>query len=72
MDTSYLQNNDNTLPIDWSAYFSAEIFDEFMITNINGTSIHAGLSITETIAQTTLSSYKNIKVDIKWYPTFNG
>ena len=29
--TSYLQSNDDTLPSDWTADFSAEINDEFMI-----------------------------------------
>ena len=45
---SYLQNNDNTLPSGWTAEFSTESFDEFMImeslknTNINATPTHAG------------------------------
>ena len=58
--------------------FSAEIFDEFMMieslknTNTNGTLTHAGQSITSTIAQTTSSSYNNIKINIKLYSTFNG
>ena len=76
--TSYQQNNDNTLPSDWTAEFNTEFFDEFMImeslknTNINGTQTHAGQSITSTIAQTTSSSYNNIILDIKLYPVFNG
>ena len=40
-------------------------------TNINRTPTYAGKSITSTITQTT-SSYDNIKIDIKPYPTFNG
>ena len=64
---SYLQNNDDTLLSDWSSELSAEIFDEFMImksfnnTNINRTPTHAGHSIISIIAQTTSSSYNNMK-----------
>ena len=55
--TSYLQNNDDTLPSNWTAELSAEIFDESMImeslktNNINETPALTGKSITS-VAQT--------------------
>ena len=76
--TSYLQNKDYILQSDWTAEFSADIFNEFMImvsliaANMDGTPTHDGKSITSAKAQTISSSFDNMRIEIKSYPVFNG
>ena len=72
----FLKNHNNILPNDWSTEFSSNIVEEFTIlelirTNLNIDKASTSPSFTSTILSSS-SSYNNIKINIKKYPSFNG